>query len=107
MAVFKKLLPGCTAQTLLMLAARRLLSAALRQGRTAAQVPSLGPLTALANEAMKLPAEDQKDFGDTFNSIASLFGLDTYALDLFMLSLAMELDELIYAEAMNLPGNLF
>src|SRR5579883_1665032 len=107
MASFQKLLPGCTAEVLLALAARRVLSAALALGRTSAQVPSLGPLTVLANEAMALPRTDAKEFADTFNSIAGLFGLDLPACDLFMLSLATELDERVYSAALNLTGTIY
>lgn len=107
MSSAQRLFPGCEPSILLSLAARRILAAAFALERTSTQVPALGALVGLANRAMTLTKAEEQDFFNTFNSLANLFGLNVPASDLFLLSLAMEMDERIYNAALNLTGTMF
>ncbi|MCC6994172.1 MAG: ATP-binding protein [Deltaproteobacteria bacterium] len=56
---------------------------------------------------MTLPEADEKAFFGTFNTLANMFGLNVTAADLLLLTIATELDERVYAAAVNVSGTMF
>ena len=107
MAEGGRYIKGTSADVLLSLAARRIYAAAVEVGKNHETVPALGELAPLAKRAMTLTPQQTTEFSESLNTLAYLFGLGYHAGDLLTLSLALELDERIYAAALAVTGTLF
>ncbi len=101
----RRVIPGLSPESLLGGVAKRIYAAALAQGRSQEQVPSLGDLAPLAELGLHLSAEQQAEYFATYNILGRLFGLSPAAIELLLLTLAMDLDERVYLAAVNLTAS--